>query len=132
MPNHEEHCAESLKRYGKSFSELHAWMDEPSFLLGSNHRKYRHDPNVTPDEAKAIFGEGADNACLDHIRLDEQENRKRAQNNPEITSVQPVTIEVQSTAGSWNLECKAVTIIHNGKTTFTYNPQLYLKNYDTV
>jgi len=79
LPNHEEHCAESLKRYGKSFSELHSWMDEPSFLLGSSHRKYRHDPNFMPAEAKSIFGDFADHACLDHIRLDERENRKRAQ-----------------------------------------------------
>jgi hypothetical protein len=132
MPNHQEHCAESLKRYGKSFAELHTWMDEPSFLLGAKHRKYRHDPNMTPVEAKAIFGFNADNACLDHIHLDEQENRKRAQNNPEITSVHPVIISVQSTGGSWNFECKAVTIIHDGKTTFTYKPQLYLKNLNTV
>ena len=131
LPNHEEHCAESLKRYGKTFSEVHAWMDEPSLILGSAHRQYRHDPYVTPMEAKAIFGDFADHACLDHIRLDEQENRKRA-NNPEITNVQPVTITVESTAGSWNLECKAATLIHEGKTTFTYKPQLYLKNLNTV
>jgi hypothetical protein len=138
MPSHQEHCADSMKRYGKTFSEVHTWMDEPSLILGSAHRQYRHDPYVTPIEAKAIFGDFADHVCLDHIRLDEQENRKRAnelvklQNNPEITNIQPVIIKVQSTAGSWNLECKAVTLIHNGKTTFTYLPQLYLKNFNTV
>ncbi len=51
-------------------------MDEPSAIMGANHRKYRHDPNITPKEAKAIFGENADNACLDHIRLDKLEKRK--------------------------------------------------------
>jgi hypothetical protein len=132
MPNHEEHCSESLRRYGKSFSELHTWMDEPSLILGSAHRQYRHDPYVTPMEAKAIFGELADAACLDHIRLDEQENRKTAQNNPEIINVQPISIKVQSTAGSWTLECNAVTFIHEGKTTFTYKPQLYIKNSNIV
>lgn len=76
MPNHEEHCEESLKRYGKTFSELHKWMDEPSVILGPIHRIHRHDPHVTPAEAKGLFGEYADHACLDHIRLDELERRK--------------------------------------------------------
>jgi hypothetical protein len=52
-------------------------MDEPSTVLGASHRKYRHDPNTTPLEAKKIFGENADNACLDHIRLDELETRHK-------------------------------------------------------
>jgi hypothetical protein len=47
-------------------------------ILGASHRKYRHDPNTTPKEAKAIFGENADNACLDHIRLDELESRSKS------------------------------------------------------
>ena len=51
-------------------------MDEPSILLGSSHRKYRHDPDDTHMEARAIFGEGADNAYLYHIDLDELESRK--------------------------------------------------------
>lgn len=77
MPNHEEHCEDSSRRYGKTFSELHTWMDEPSTILGPNHRKYRHDPNTTPLEAKKIFGENADHACLDHIRLDELDSRRK-------------------------------------------------------
>lgn len=52
-------------------------MDEPCVILGANHRKYRHKPNTTPQEAKALFGKNADNACLDHIRLDELERRKK-------------------------------------------------------
>jgi hypothetical protein len=71
MPNHEEHCEESRRRYGKSFSELHRWMDEPSVILGKDHRMHRHNPRKTPLEARQIFGENADHACLDHIRLDE-------------------------------------------------------------
>jgi hypothetical protein len=77
MPNHREHCEDSLRRYGKTFSELHKWMDEPSTVLGASHRKYRHDPNTTPIVAKKLFGENADNACLDHIRLDELETRRK-------------------------------------------------------
>lgn len=131
MPNHEEHCVESLKRYGKTFSEVHAWMDEPCLILGAQHRIYRHNPYVTPTEAKAIFGDLADHVCLDHIRLDELENRKNASNH-EIRNVQPVVIRVQSNTGSWNLECITLTIIQNGKTTFTYLPQLYLKKFIEV
>jgi len=74
MPTHEEHCQHSLARYGKTFSELHTWMDEPSTLLGPSHRVHRHDPENTPREAKRLFGEMADQACLDHIRLDLQES----------------------------------------------------------
>jgi hypothetical protein len=77
MPNHEEHCQDSLRRYGKTFSELHKWMDEPSTILGPSHRKYRHDPNTTPKVARQLFGPLADQACLDHIRLDELERRKK-------------------------------------------------------
>ena len=90
-------------------------MDEPSFLLGAKHRKYRHDPNVTPDEAKAIFGEGADNACLDHIRLDELESRK---SNYEIRALPIVKFTIQSPAGAWQFESEGVSISENGKTRF--------------
>ena len=77
MPSHEEHRQDSLKRYGKRFDELHRWMDEPSTVLGPSHRKYRHDPNKTPQIAKVLFGPLADQACLDHIRLDELERRRK-------------------------------------------------------
>ena len=77
MPSHEEHCQDSLRRYGKRFDKLHRWMDEPSTVLGPSHRKYRHDPNKTPQIAKVLFGPLADQACLDHIRLDELERRRK-------------------------------------------------------
>ncbi|MCJ7632348.1 hypothetical protein MUP77_08140 [Candidatus Bathyarchaeota archaeon] len=76
MPSHEEHCKDSLKKYRKPFSELHHWMDEPSTLLGKGHRIHRHDPLKTPPVAKELFGHFADEACLDHIRLDELESRR--------------------------------------------------------
>ncbi len=77
MPSHEEHCEDSLRRYGKRFDELHRWMDEPSVIMGSKHRTYRHDPYKTPQEAKLLFGPLADQACLDHIRLDQQESKRK-------------------------------------------------------
>jgi hypothetical protein len=54
-------------------------MDEPSTLFGKGHRRYRHDPIQTPLLAKKLFGELADQACLDHIRLDELESRRNQQ-----------------------------------------------------
>jgi len=77
MPSHEEHCQDSLRRYGKRFDELHRWMDQPSAIMGGKHRMYRHDPYKTPQEAKLLFGPLADQACLDHIRLDRQESRRK-------------------------------------------------------
>ena len=77
MPSHEEHCQDSLKKYGKRFDELHSWMDELSTLLIGGHRIYRHDPVATPPIAKEMFGELADQACLDHIRMDKEEKRKK-------------------------------------------------------
>lgn len=73
MPSHGIHCAQSRKKYGKSFNDLHKWMDSPSKLLGSKHRILRHDIKKTPIEAKKIFGELADQACIDHILLDYEE-----------------------------------------------------------
>jgi hypothetical protein len=40
-------------------------------MMGTDHRMYRHNPYKTPLEARRMFGENADHACLDHIRLDE-------------------------------------------------------------
>ncbi len=45
-------------------------MDEPYEIQGRTHRRFRHDPQTTPAEAKKLFGEFADHACIDHIRLD--------------------------------------------------------------
>ena len=56
MPGHEEHCAESMRKYGKRFDKLHTWMDEPWEILGRKHRRYRHDPYTTPEEAKKTTG----------------------------------------------------------------------------
>lgn len=69
MPSHEKHCQDSLGKYGKRFGDLHSWMDEPRDIRGRMHRMFRHDPATTPQEAKKLFGEFADHACLDHIRL---------------------------------------------------------------
>jgi TM2 domain-containing membrane protein YozV len=52
-------------------------MDEPSEIMGSKHRMYRHDPYNTPKEARLLFGEYADEACLDHILLDRRSSEAK-------------------------------------------------------
>ncbi|MBA7593911.1 hypothetical protein ES703_00845 [subsurface metagenome] len=72
MPDHSTHCEQSYRKYGKRFSKLHAWMDAPVKGLGGGHRIYRHDLKRTPHEARELFGEFADHACIDHILLDKE------------------------------------------------------------
>jgi hypothetical protein len=81
MPEHEEHCLHSEKRYGVRGDDIHSWIDEPSAVAGGSHRSYRHDLNSLPT-AIQIFGSkyGADmveNIFLDHLKADSEENRKK-------------------------------------------------------
>jgi hypothetical protein len=102
MPSHEEHCQESLKRYGKSFSELHRWMDEPSTILGPHHRRQRHNPYTTPKITAELFGHLADQACFDHIRLDELESRRKGFNSGTSSSRRTGQPKSMS-SGAWAL-----------------------------
>jgi hypothetical protein len=95
MPSHEEHCQESLKKYGKRFDALHSWMDEPCDIQGKTHRMFRHDLIETPNEAKKLFGNFADHACLDHIRLDKKSSREAAVNTHDILDSQSVLAEIE-------------------------------------
>lgn len=72
MPGREEHCQHTLERYGVRGEDIHGWMDEPSLILGSEHRKERHDPTQeTPQIFITKYGrELARNIILDHIFLD--------------------------------------------------------------
>jgi len=81
MPPHKEHAWDSLTRYRRRFDSLHTWMDEPWEILGTKHRMYRHNPETTPLEAKKLFGEYADHACLDHILLDWRHSPWRFESN---------------------------------------------------
>jgi len=81
MPEHEEHCLHSEKRYGVRGDDIHSWIDEPSAVAGILHRSYRHDLGSLPI-AIQIFGSkyGADmveNIFLDHLKADSEENRKK-------------------------------------------------------
>ena len=75
MPSLKIHEEFSLEKYGKKFTELHQWMDEPVKIHGPSHRRYRHDIKETPKKAKELFGEGADLVCIDHIILDRVEEK---------------------------------------------------------
>jgi hypothetical protein len=81
MPQHEEHCLHSEKRYSVRGDDIHSWMDEPSAVAGGLHRSFRHDLSSLPT-AIQIFGSkyGADvveNIFLDHLKADSEENRKK-------------------------------------------------------
>lgn len=86
MPNHEEHCQDSYRKNGKRYDDVHTWMDAPSQVMGGSHRAQRHDPYRTPNEARSIFGEGADHACLDHILLDARESLESKTEEEQIDS----------------------------------------------
>jgi predicted DNA-binding protein len=60
-------------------------MDEPVKISGPQHRKYRHDPHETPLEAKKLFGNNADHACLDHIIMDIEDSERKLGYSPKIT-----------------------------------------------
>jgi hypothetical protein len=95
MPSHEQHCKLSLERYGKDFSGLHGWMDEPAVVIvGMTHRKFRHDIYTTPQEALKIFGEFADQACIDHIKQDANEDRKR-EKKPKRSKYEEILVRLE-------------------------------------
>ena len=81
MPNLKTHCAISYKRTGRSFKELHKWIDEPCKRLGSNHRIERHYLNDKDmkkikkywDSKGKGLGQKAVIEWLFHIALDNME-----------------------------------------------------------
>lgn len=83
MPNIDEHCKRTLKKYGVEGRDIHKWLDEPSRKYTSGHREFRHDTE-TIRFAGEIFGSKygkalAENIALDHIMADhEEEIRKRS------------------------------------------------------
>lgn len=75
MPSLKIHEEFSLEKYGRRFTELHKWMDEPVKTHGPSHRRFRHDVNKTPKNAEKLFGKDAELACIDHIILDRIEEK---------------------------------------------------------
>lgn len=91
MPEHEEHCLHSEKRYGIRGDEIHSWMDEPSSIAGVGHRQFRHGIEDLPTAIQMfgrIYGEEmVENIFLDHLKADSEENRKR--NIPNTSATEP-------------------------------------------
>ena len=81
MPNREDHCKHSEKRYGVRGEDIHSWIDEPSQVAGGSHRDFRHDLSSL-QTAIQLFGdlygvEMVENIFLDHLKADSQEHRRR-------------------------------------------------------
>jgi hypothetical protein len=77
MPRNKTHREQSRRRYGKSYAEVHRWMDRPSSALHEKHREVRHDFYKTPQQAQRIFGGNAANVVRDHIRMDNESTRHK-------------------------------------------------------
>ena len=74
MPKFEEHCAESVRLFGKPYAELHSWLDEfaGSERYGMRHRRVRHH-QAGINEAVRIFGTDVGPVARQHIISDLQE-----------------------------------------------------------
>ena len=87
MPDHEEHCKHSFKRYGVRGEEIHSWLDEPSKVFGGFHRQLRHNYE-TINEAVKFFGEkyGSEtvrNIVTDHFIADSEQDGQNNNNETE-------------------------------------------------
>lgn len=85
MPNHEEHCEHSFKRYGVKGEDIHTFLDEPCRLVGQGHREFRHDTK-TIKLVGDIFGEKygrelAESIALDHLTADHEDEIKKRNND---------------------------------------------------
>jgi hypothetical protein len=91
MPEHEEHCLHSEKRYGVRGDEIHSWMDEPSAIAGGSHRKFRHSLEDLPTAIQMfgkVYGEDmVENIFLDHLKADSEEERQKGIS--QITATEP-------------------------------------------
>jgi len=80
MPNIEEHCKQTLKRYRVEGRDIHQWLDEPSRKYASGHRQFRHDTEtirlVGENFGKSYGKSLAETIALDHIMLDHEEEIK--------------------------------------------------------
>jgi hypothetical protein len=71
MPSFEQHCSESLGRFGKPFSDVHKWLDELAGRppWGMRHRKFRHH-RAGIEEVRKRWGDEAAAAARQHIVSD--------------------------------------------------------------
>ena len=67
MPSIEKHVEISMKRTGKSYTEVHEWVDDPQ------HKNERHDITRIPDAFqmfKEKYGEEAAREYVQHLADD--------------------------------------------------------------
>jgi hypothetical protein len=71
MAAFEQHCAEAINIFGKSYAEVHLWLDEfagkPPY--GMHHRKKRHHLAGIA-EVRKLWGDEAAKAARQHIVTD--------------------------------------------------------------
>jgi hypothetical protein len=74
MSTFDQHCQESMLRFGQAFEGVHRWLDEfagkPPY--GMRHRRVRHH-EAGIREAKALFGDIAGEVARQHIISDLKE-----------------------------------------------------------
>lgn len=71
MPSLKEHCEESIRLFGKPYTEVHLWLDEfaESKECGMKHRCKRHH-EAGLEQVRKIFGIDAVKAARQHIISD--------------------------------------------------------------
>ena len=71
MPSFEEHCIQSLVRFGNPYKEVNLWLDEfagrPPF--GMKHRRFRHNL-VGIEEIRRKWGLEAAEVARQHVIAD--------------------------------------------------------------
>jgi len=71
MPSFEEHCIQSLGRFGRGWGQVHRWLDEFAGKPphGMRHRKFRHH-EAGIEVVRRRWGEKAAAAARAHIIAD--------------------------------------------------------------
>jgi hypothetical protein len=67
----EDHCAESIRLFGKPFEDVHRWLDEFAGMPGykMRHRRVRHHEAGLKD-VEILFGQDAVPVAKQHIISD--------------------------------------------------------------
>ena len=97
MPNLDIHCKLSKRRTGRSFEELHRWMDIYAQTLGVDHRSERHAYTIAMEKQVHDYYEkkerGLGNIAVEewlfHIALDNLHtlHKKMKHNHPMETRI---------------------------------------------
>ena len=69
MSKFEDHCKDTLARLGKSFNEVHSYLDQWHSKFGGKHRFMLHHLEGV-EEVRNKFGDEAAKAAECHIKLD--------------------------------------------------------------